>query len=253
MTKQVTDAQEWVKVGVTGFDELLSNGIPKGSSILVSGGCGSGKTIFCLQTLWYGLTQGEKCLYVSFEESEKRLLQHMRDFGWDPEKYLANGSFKVVRLEPFDISVSIEGMIAKKKGEISIDITELGMVPKGFKPDRVVIDSISAIAAAFSGCAEGYRMYITELFRYFEDSEVTSFMISETEQNPSQYSRTGVEEFLADGVIVMYAIRQGDNITNAVEMRKLRGAGHLKKIAPLKIIPGQGIVVYPQETVFMEM
>jgi len=244
--------ESWIRVGVPGFDDLLANGVPEGTSVLVSGGCGTGKTIFCLQTLYYGLTQGEKCLYVSFEESEERLISHMQDFGWDPTEYIKKGLFHIKRLDALDISISIEGMLAKQKGEISLDIQEIaGLIPDGFTPDRVVIDSLSALASAFPGESSGYRIYISQLFRYFEKVKSTSFLISETEQNPSKFSKEGVEEFLADGVFVLYAIRQGDNILNALEVRKLRGAKHMKKIAPFFIEPGQGITVLPNETVFM--
>lgn len=251
-SKEETES-EWVNVGVTGFDDLLGKGIPKGTSVLISGGCGTGKTIFCLQTLWHGLTRGETCLYVSFEESKKRLIKHMHDFGWEPEKYLEEKKFHITRVDPLDISISIDGMLARKRGEISINIKEIsGLIPKGVKPDRLVVDSLSSLASAFTGETAGYRIYISQLFRYFEEIDTTSFLISETEQTPKRYSREGVEEFLADGVFVFYNIRQGDIILRAIEVRKLRGASHKQRIVPFKIAGGEGVVVYPRENVFAE-
>lgn len=60
-TKTVPRAAEFVKTGISGFDALLDQGIPQGTSVLVAGGTGTGKTIFCLQTMNYGATRGEKC------------------------------------------------------------------------------------------------------------------------------------------------------------------------------------------------
>jgi len=243
---------EWVKVGVPGFDELLVDGIPKGSSILVSGGCGTGKTIFCLQSLWSGLQNNEKCLYISFEESENKLIHHMLDFGWDPRQYIKNGSFMVKTMEPMDLSVSIKGYFERKRSGQGFDVQISDLIPEGFKPDRIVIDSVSALEAAFTGQSETYRMYTSQLFRYFEKINSTAFLISETEQMPTTYSKEGVDEFLSDGVFVFYNIRQRDVIVRALEVRKIRGAEHAQKIAPFKIVRGEGITVYPQESVFTE-
>ena len=82
-----------IKTGVPGFDELIEKGgMPKGISILVSGGPGSGKTTFCLHTLNYGASNGEKCIYLSFEESSERLKGHMKNFGWNPDELENKGN-----------------------------------------------------------------------------------------------------------------------------------------------------------------
>ena len=82
-----SDLREYVKTGIEGFDKLLEKGIPKGASVLISGGTGSGKTIMGLQILANAAKKGKKSLYMSFEESEDRLKEHMEDFGWHPEEY----------------------------------------------------------------------------------------------------------------------------------------------------------------------
>ena len=85
-----TTNKKYVMTGVPGFDDLLDQGIPKGTSILLAGGAGSGKTIFGLQTLIHHANKGHKCLYMSFEESEKHLIEHMEDFGWNPRELIKN-------------------------------------------------------------------------------------------------------------------------------------------------------------------
>ncbi len=249
-TKKVPQAKEFITTGVPGFDALLDQGIPKGASVLVAGGTGTGKTIFCLQTLFNAAKKGEKCLYLSFEESEERLKQHLNDFGWNWQELEKKGLLKIIRKEPFTLTTSIEAMLAKAKGELLIDINEvLEIIPKGFQPDRIAIDSITAIASAFGKKEEGYRIFIEQLFRYLESLPVTSFLISETEQMPTIYSSSGTEEFLADGVIVLYAIQRGNIRENAIEVLKLRGAKHQKKIVAMQITD-KGIEVYPEQEVF---
>ncbi len=239
-----------LKTGVPGFDELIQDGIPKGAAILVAGGAGSGKTIFCLQQLNYAARNGEKCLYISFEESEKRLKDHMKEFGWNPEELEKKGLLMIKQADAFDISTSVEALLAKAKGELMINLKEVpGLIPHGFKPSRVVVDSLSALAASFTSKEESYRIYMEQLFRYFEALGVTSFLISETDEVPTKFSETGVEEFLSDGVVVFYNIRRGNIRENAVEVLKLRGVKHEKKIVAMQITP-EGMVVYPEQEVF---
>jgi KaiC/GvpD/RAD55 family RecA-like ATPase len=251
--KEASEDPRFVKTGVSGFDDLMEKGMPKGSSILVCGGPGSGKTTFCLNTICHAAAKGEKCLYLSFEESKERLFSHMKNYGFAPEELEKNGNFIIVRKNPFEISRGVEALLAKARGELLIEIDEIeGLIPQGFKPDRIVLDSLSAISAAFVGKEEGYRIYIEQLFNALEKIGSTSFLISEVEQTANKYSKSGVEEFLADAIIAFYNIRRGNLRVNAVEIIKIRGAVHKKKVVPFSMVPGKGIEVYPLEEVFTD-
>ena len=234
--------------GVEGFDALLEQGIPKGSTILVAGGAGSGKTLFCLQVMAVQARQGKKCLYMSFEESEERLISHMNDFGWHPQELIKKGTLVIKRFNPFDITRNVDALLMKAKGELLIDVEPI-IFPENFKPDIIVLDSLSAIASAFTGKEDSYRVYIEQLFRFFEKIGAVSFLISETKQMPVIFSATGVEEFLADGVIVLYQTKQGNVRENGIEILKMRGAKHQKKIVALQITD-TGVVIYPDQEVF---
>ncbi|MBI4016215.1 MAG: AAA family ATPase [Candidatus Aenigmarchaeota archaeon] len=250
--KKTDNSGEWVRTGIEGVDELLEKGIPKGASILVCGGPGSGKTIFCLQTLAYAASKGEKCLYMTFEEHPDRLKKHMLDFGWDPEELEKKGLLKIERFSPFDITRQVEAMLEQARGELLIDVKPM-IFPKGFIPDRVAVDSLSAIASAFVGKEETYRIYIEQLFRIFEDVGATAFLISESTDVTKRLTVSGVEEFLADGVIVLYSIRHGTVRANAIEVLKLRGAGFQKRVVAMQIVPEKGIQVYPDQEMFTEI
>jgi KaiC/GvpD/RAD55 family RecA-like ATPase len=249
--KEIGKGKHFVKTGIEGFDELLDKGIPKGKAILVAGGAGSGKTIFCLQTIAHHASHGEKCFYMSFEESEEELREHMIDFGWNPKELEKKGNLRIQKFNPFDITRKVHGLLLKQKGELMIDIDPI-IIPKDYKPDFFIIDSLTAIASAFVGKENSYRIYIEQLFSFIKKLGATSFLITETEQIPKIFSTTGVEEFLADGVVVFYNLKHGNVRENAIEILKLRGASHQKKIVAMQIT-GEGIVVYPEQEVFSEI
>lgn len=241
-----------IKTDIPGFDQLLDKGIPAGSSILIAGGAGSGKTIFCLQTLINKANEGKKCFYMSFEENETRLIEHMEGFGWNARELIKKGKLKIQRMNPFEITRNVDALLAQQKGELLIDIDPVIMPENFSNPDFVVIDSLTAIASAFTGKDDSYRIYIEQLFRFLEKVGSTSFLITETEQVPKIFSQSGVEEFLADGVVVLYAIKHGNLRENALEILKLRGENHQKRIVAMQITE-KGIVVYPEQEVFSDI
>ncbi len=155
-------------------------------------------------------------------------------------------------MNPFDITRNVEALLAKQKGELLIDVDPVIMPTNFAKPDFIVIDSLTAIASAFTGKDDSYRIYIEQLFRFLEKIGATTFLITETEQVPKIFSQSGVEEFLADGVIVLYALKHGNVRENAIEILKLRGAAHQKKIVAMQVTD-HGVVVYPEQEVFSEI
>ncbi len=243
--------KEFVKTGIAGFDELMEQGIPKGSAILVCGGPGSGKTIMGLQILNYAASKGEKCIYMTFEENEEKLRKNMENFNWDIEKLEKEGNLVIKRYNTFTITRSVEALLEKAKGELMIDISPV-LFQEGFTPEWVVIDSVTAIASAFYGREETYRIYIEQLFRLLEGIGATSFLITESTQIPVKITESGVEEFLADGVVILYNVKSGNVRESAIEILKMRGIGFQKKIVAMKIEGGKGINVYPEQEIFGE-
>jgi KaiC/GvpD/RAD55 family RecA-like ATPase len=260
MTKKTEALNGWFKTRVPGFDELLEHGIPRGKNILVAGGPGTGKTIFCLQTLYNAARNGERVLYITMEESPTSLSAHMRAFGWrfkensigDHQLRLSvgNGQMVIERKDPFKIARSVEGLLAKAEGRLRIRPDALPeIIPRDYAPSVVALDSITALQSAFVGRPESYRIYIEQLFRLFERIKATTFLITETEEAPKRFSPTGVEEFLADGVIVLYYLKMRDTRVRAIEVLKLRGARHESSVVPFSIT-SRGIEVFPTERVY---
>jgi len=253
-TKRETEL--FLFTGIEGFDSLLKQGIPKGLNVLLEGNAGSGKTIFSLQMLAHHAAQGKKCLYISFEESRDQLLNHMKTFGWNPQPLLESENLVIKRYLTSEIyyeedrqTTSVQAMMAKNSSHLLLDLEPFIIGEEGFKPDITVIDSLTAIASTFQDKPGGYRFYLERLFRFFEGLGSTNFLITEPAGMPMQ---SQCERFLADGIIVLYNARRGNIRENAIEILKLRGASHEKKIVALKITDN-GVIVYPEQEVFGEI
>lgn len=251
-SKKEKDAKlEYIRTYIKGFDKLCPNGIPVGSSVLVEGGPGTGKTIFCISLMKEMCKRGKKVLYMSFEEPEIRLKEHMKIFGANPEEYEKKGLLYVKRFNALDISRSVEALLSEAKKELLIEIQPV-LIPKDFKPDFVVIDSLSSIASAFSGESSRFRIYMEQLFRYLEGHGITSFLVREV-SSPNHIGNTFVEEgnavsFLSDGIIVIYNVFFPKGYRKrAVEILKMRGVGINRMLVECEITKGKGFVVHHKQ------
>ncbi|MBN2518316.1 MAG: hypothetical protein JXB14_05705 [Candidatus Altiarchaeota archaeon] len=246
---------EYLPTRVSTFDKMIdAGGLERGSTLLLAGGCGSGKSIFAMQCAYNAALNGERVVHFTFDEKPENVKRHMyNNFGWDLESLEEKGLFSMQKVDPYDIARSIEAIIKEKSIEdviesirsVKMDIKEVTMP---FHPDRVIVDSLSALSVAFSDKLK-YRAYLKVLFESLRTYNSVNFVVTEAEQEPKVYSRSGVEEFLVDGVVVFYNIRMESIRTRALEILKLRFSDHMKKLVPFKITK-DGIVIYLEEQVF---
>ncbi len=246
--------EKFIKTYIPGFDSLiLGGGVPVGSSVLVEGGPGSGKTIFCLNLAKNLCEHGKKVLYMSFEEPEARLIEHMKLFGANPDEYIKKKLLYVKRFNALDIARSVEALLSEAKKELLVDVQPV-LIPRDFEPDIVLIDSLSSISSAFSGEENRFRIYMEQLFRYLEGHHMTSFLIREV-SNPTHIGGSFLERgeavsFLSDGIIVLYnTFYKNGSRGRALEILKMRGVEIDRKVVECEIKKGQGIIVYPDRPI----
>lgn len=222
-----------VKSGIEGLDELVSGGIPEGSLTLLTGTCGTGKTLIASQFIYYGALNGDDAVYVTFEESPENIKSNAKLFGWDFDEMEKKGKVLFVKFDPYhaeDIIEMLENSIRKIKAK------------------RVVIDSISALGLYVRDVPE-IRKIIFGMSSMLHRLGCTTLMISEVLAEQKDLSRFGVEEFVADGVIVLYYLRANSQFSRSLTVWKMRGSDHSQKLHPYKITH-KGIVVYPKEEAY---
>lgn len=204
---------ERVPSGVPGFDKLVEGGFVKGSTTLVSGGTGTGKTILCLQFIYEGLKRGENCMFITLEEKPDDLLDDVRRFGWDLEDYVKKKKLIVEYRDPFQVSDITSPIIDKIKEH---------------KISRVVIDSTSVMGLYFKDAFE-VRKQLFKLLSGLKESGVTSLVTAELVGDEAKLSRFGVEEFITDGVIILQLLQLGGKASFNIRVRKMRRTEHKKE------------------------
>src|SRR3990170_2989356 len=159
---------EKIRTGIPGFDDLIKDGIEKGSIVLVAGGTGTGKTNFCSQFLHHGAQKGESGLYITFEEEPQQIQRHVAKIGLDFENFIKSGKVRFQKVDIYKVSKAVEAAILRAKGELLIPLKDLPeIIPKNFKPARIVVDSLSALSVAFK--ASDYRYFLFKFLSYLKE------------------------------------------------------------------------------------
>lgn len=223
--------------GIPGLDEVMEGGFKAGSVSLIGGGAGSGKSILCMQFLINGIeNHSENGIYVSFEESEEKILEDFKRFGWELEEKIRNKQLTILYYTPEQVEKVLEA-----GGGIIRDVIE------SMNARRLIIDSLTAFTLLHE-TELAKRKAVLRLFDAVHSWGVTTLMTSEQEPDPERHVST-IMEFETDGVILLYNIRKGDIRERSLEIFKMRGVHHAAKIFPMKV-DDNGITIFPEETVF---
>lgn len=232
---------EKLATGIPGFDMLAHGGLPKGRTTLISGSTGSGKTIFAAQFLVGGITQDrEPGIFVTFEESPDDIRRNLMGFGWDTRKWEDAGLIAFVDASPEPRS---EGVIV---GEFDLAplLARMEDAVKRTAAQRVAIDSLSAIFGRFPDKAV-VRNELHRIILSLREMGVTTVLTAERRHDSAGVTRFGVEEFVADNVIILRNEMEVDRRRRTLEILKFRGTDHYKGEYPFTIRSGQGLVAIP--------
>jgi len=233
---------ERVKTGIDGLDELIQGGIPEGSAVLVSGGAGTGKTIFSMQFAYNGAAlYNEPGIYVSLETNLKNIIWNMENFNWDIRSLQESNLMKIYRLN-ISYAKTREEVIQR----VDEELNTISQLVKEINAKRLVIDSIAAFGVWFDSPAL-IRALLFEFADRLKNMGCTTMLTTETRGGRREFSAYGVEEFVADGVIALYFTPPHRSIF----VKKMRGTDHSKIPHPFEITE-RGIVVNPQDRVLWE-
>ncbi|MBU0952875.1 MAG: ATPase [Nanoarchaeota archaeon] len=219
--------QKRIKTGIPGLDSLVGGGFVEGSVVLMSGGTGSGKTLFGAQFLWEGVQNGESGLFITLEERPEDIKGDALAFGWDFEKYEKKNLFRIIYHDPSQVS--------NLSSTIVNEISDL-------KAKRLVIDSATVLGMTMDSKAEIRRRLINIINTIKRRKGITAILTSEVPEGTKHLSLFGVEEYVADAVILITYVGAGEATGRTLQVRKMRRTNHGKDIYPL-LIDTKGLVV----------
>ena len=219
------------QTGIGKLDDLLGDGIPRGSSLLIAGVAGTGKTVMSLEFVYRGALAGEKGILFSFEETTERLLGHARGMGWDLTGQIERGMVELVFIPQPDIEVESHLLMMRER------VAALGA-------RRVAVDSISVFLHKIKD-PQVAREKIFQLATIVQNQGAVGFFATDIPYGSNQISRFGVEETVVDGVILLSSTEEGFERQRYIEVYKLRNTAHLKGRHSM-VIGSTGIEVFPR-------
>jgi circadian clock protein KaiC len=229
-----------VRTGIEGFDELVHGGLPRGQTVLVTGRAGTGKSTFGMQFVYKGAkVYDEPGIYVTMEEAIPSILKNASSYGWDLETLEKKEQLALV-----DIAPAVGGQL--RKIDLSDMFSTISNHWKRIGAKRIVVDPITILGLQ----TENSMQLRQDLIRFSsllkQLDETTVVFVTEIPEDSQSLSRFGVEEFISDGVIVLYYSRIGGNRMRGIEVRKLRSSSHKEGVFPL-VIGNFGLKAYPSQ------
>ncbi|MDD9953788.1 MAG: AAA family ATPase [Candidatus Woesearchaeota archaeon] len=208
-----------VSTGMPMLDKMMHGGIFKGSSTFIAGSTGTGKSVFSLQFMQAGLTNEERCLYVSFEESSNQIRRNAMRFGWNFDEKQDQLFLRCMYPD--------ERLLDEHFADIKKIIDEK-------KISRCVIDSLSSISSAFS--EKAFERFVHTLYAYLKLMNVTAVFTLETDSNSGMSGLTGTQvSTITDNVILLRHVEMQGQLRQFMNIVKVKGGSHSRGLRVYKI------------------
>jgi circadian clock protein KaiC len=223
-----------VSTGIPSLDKLFTGrkGYTRGSTILVSGTAGSGKTSFGGAFAIESCKRGEPCLFFSYEESSGQLVQNLLSIGIDLAPWIEKGLLKIMSLRPSFLGLELH----------LLDVYKL---VDSFKPKAVVVDPLTSLLG--EGDEREVSSMITRMIDLFKSRSITTFftsLVSATFQSNTS-GEIGVSSLIDTWIVVrMVEDNDGRKRTREVFIVKSRGSNHDSDIHKF-ILSDDGIILMP--------
>ena len=232
---------EKIETGIEGFDMISEGGLPKGRTTLIAGTSGSAKTVFAVQFLSEGIIKkNEPGVFVTFEEPPDDIRKNVISLGWDVAKWEQDGKLAFVDASP----VMGENNVISGEYDLGALLARIEHAVNKINATRISMDSIGSIFARFTDAG----MVRNELFKIasvVKQMGVTAIITAERTEEYGDIARFGIEEFVADNVIILRNVLESEKRRRTMEILKFRGTSHQKGEYPFTVIKNNGIIAIP--------
>lgn len=201
-----------VSSGVKTLDEMCGGGFFKDSIILATGATGTGKTLLVSKFIQDACLRDDRAILFAYEESRAQLSRNAYSWGIDFEEMEQKGLLKILCSYPE--SAGLEDHLQIIKSEIA-----------EFKPSRIAIDSLSALARGVSNNA--FRQFVIGVTGYAKQEEITGFFTNTTDQFMGSHSITDSHiSTITDTILMLQYVEIRGEMSRAINVFKMRGSWH---------------------------
>jgi len=227
--------------GIPGFEYISDGGLPAGRATLVAGSSGSGKSIFSAQFLVAGIQQaGDPGVFVTFEEPPAAIRDNFESLDWAIGEWEAQGLWAFVDLSPEEEQPEVAGDF-----DLGALLPRIEHAVNRVGARRLVIDSIGTLYSQFSD-RHMVRRALGQLMAAVRRMGVTTLVTAERTEEYGAVARFEVEEFVADSVVLLRNILDGDKRRRTLEILKMRGTSHQKGEYPFSVsAEAEGVSIIP--------
>jgi circadian clock protein KaiC len=214
-------SRERLTSGIARLDEMLGGkGYFRGSTVLVSGTAGTGKTSIAAALARTACENGERCVYLAFEESAAQLTRNMRSIGIDLERYVKNGMLRLMPIRP-----SSQGL--------EMHLLAIHKAVKVFDPAVVIMDPITNLVS--NGSTLDARQMLTRLIDFLKARGVTGLFTSLTTGTTNLEETDVAVSSLIDTWLLLEVVRSGGERNRALTIIKSRGMEHSNQTAEYRL------------------
>jgi circadian clock protein KaiC len=219
-----------IPAGVPGLDEVLDGkGFMRGSSILVTGTAGTGKSSLAAGFVDAACARGERCLYFSMEESPDQIVRNMHSIGLDLGRWRRSGRLQLHSSRP--TLYGLENHLASVYGAV-----------RSFKPRVVIMDPLTNLGSV--GSDNEVSAVLTRLIDFLKSQQITGLFTTLASHNADpEHSEVGVSSWM-DTWLVVRSLEVSGTRRRALYVIKSRGMQHSDRIHELSFTR-RGISVLP--------
>jgi len=211
---------ERISGGVSGLDKMLGNqGFYRGSSILITGTAGTGKSTFASFFANSACARGERCLYFAFEESPSQILRNMRSVGLNLERWIKRELLHIHAVRP--TSTGLEGHLAAMHKLIT-----------DHKPSVVVVDPITNLISI--GDSLAVKAMLTRMIDFLKMQGITAMFTNLTPEGAMEQTVIGISS-LMDSWVLLRDVEQGEARRRVLYLLKSRGMAHSNRMVEFEL------------------
>jgi circadian clock protein KaiC len=202
--------------GIPKLDELMGGGIHAGEASAIVGPSGTGKTGVSLHFVVQGLAEGERCLYVSFQESEAQLVEKAASFGWDLSTPLASGQLLIHHVPGEELD--LDKVAAAMRAELADGDVR-----------RVAVDSLGELVFAAREL-ERLPAFARALAGFIRGGGASALITSDTPTTSTVVDPLAGLSFLFHNIVLLRYVEIESETRRSISIFKMRGSNHAKGV-----------------------